>query len=149
MSVKSHLAAWRSKTPEPDAPQQPVKPPSACIADGCPLPGVYRQSDSASLCCVHEGEDAHKWPQQTERVNECAELFGMALRMTNALAGETPSERLVERVKSLGGSEPKAKTVRGYGMQIRGELMAHCKGPNEVPADAKRALDSWQKLNAA
>ena len=155
MSVKSHLAAWRSKQPDPETPAAPSKPPASCLVDRCPLPGVYRQSNDSSLCCVHDGEDAHKWPAQTDRILERFDLFDMALRMTNALSGEVPSEKLVNRIVSMGGAEPKPiegrrMTVHFYGLQLRGAMIAECKGPKEeVPAEGKKAIDSWQKLTAA
>lgn len=148
---KGHLRAWISKTRDDEAPPPPSKPSSVCMVDGCPLPGVYRQNDEQSLCCVHEGEDGHRWPIQTQRINENFPLFDAALRMTNALAGEAPSIKLVARIMGMGGSEPKSiegrrMTVRLYGAQIRGELIAKCKGPKEIPQQAKEAIDSWQKI---
>lgn len=150
--MTSSFGRWISKTPA-EEPSKPAKPPGDCMVDGCPLPGVYRQSNDASLCCVHDGEDAHQWPAQTERIHGRFKLFTTALLMTNSLSGETPSDRLVDRVREMGGSPPRPidgrrMTVRNYGAQIRSELLAECKGPRDIPQEARKAMDTWQKLTA-
>ena len=144
------FSGWMRDKPAED-PQRPAKSPTECMADGCPLPGVYRQTNETSLCCVHDSEDAHRWPAMTERIQKRFQLFDYGLRMLNSLPGEIPSEALIARVKGMDGPDPKPvegrrMTVRFYGAQIRSELINECKGPKHEPDGLKALRDTWQKI---
>lgn len=146
MKTDKYSAAMQ-KAPD----EGPKRNPTECVAHGCRLPGVFRTSNDASVCCVHNGEDPHKWPAQTQKINERFDLFDIALRMTNAQAGAKPSDGLVERLTRMGAAEPGSLTVRGWGAAIKLALVAECKGPREVPKalqDLRKATDTWQKVEA-
>ena len=146
------MKAQKYSTAMQKAPDEgPKRSSTECVAHGCRLPGVYRVSDAESFCCVHDGEDPHRWPIQTRKIDERFDLFDTALRMTNAQAGAKPSPALVERLTGMGAAEPGNLTVRAYGAAIKLALVAECRGPREVPKALQKlreATDTWQKVEA-
>lgn len=133
----------------------PVKQanPHVCLVNGCPLPGVYRQTNETSICCVHDDEPALKWAEQTSRIRRHEALWLGALDMTNAPAGTLLAPARMAQLMRAGAPEPKVRegerlTARVYGAQIKGWLLRECKGERDAaPVDRARA-DTWRSIAA-
>lgn len=119
----------------PEAPSQTNgKASTECQANGCPLPGTYRISNETSLCCIHEGEDAHLWAEQTERILPRLRLWWLALDMSNAQAGQPIKQSTINDVIAEGGpDDADVKTQRDYAQKIRAFLIKECKGERKAP----------------
>jgi len=118
-----------------------------CQANGCPLPGVYRMNNDASLCCVHDGEDPHRWPEQSERILANLRLWWLALNMSNAEPGDPVLQATVDAVVAEGGPDASnTKTKRDYANKIRGHLLTKCKGERVAPPAATPFRSLVKKL---
>lgn len=118
-----------------------------CQAHGCPLPGTYRMNNDASLCCVHDGEDPHRWPEQTERILANLRQWWLALNMSNAEPGEPVKQVTIDAVLAEGGPDASnCRTQRDYAGKIRGHLLKTCKGERNVPPAATRLGSLVKKL---
>jgi hypothetical protein len=133
---------------KPTAQNQPNgKAPTECQARGCPLPGVYRLNNDASLCCVHDGEDPSAWPVQTERIRSHLRLWQVTLAMSNALVGERVKPATVEAVTAEGGPDDSdSATQRSYAQKIRVWLMKQCKGEHKTPVQLTPIKSLVEKL---
>lgn len=134
-----------------DGPEEEAAPPakstSECVANGCPLPGVFGQTGShSSLCCVHDEEDPKDWAEQTTRARNRLKLFHLAFDMTNAESGEPMPQRARDKIVAIGGCELPGQTIRICGAQLKSLLIRECKGPKVVPALVKQRLDTWRSL---
>lgn len=143
--VRKYLA----ESAEQEAP--PSKGATECMVNGCPLPGVYRLANDRSICCVHDEEDAIRWPDQTTRIRHHERLFNLAFDMTNAGSGSEVPPKAIERIVAMGAPAPRHRdgermTIRLYGAQIKGWLVKECKGKKEVPPEVKAKMDTWRSL---
>jgi hypothetical protein len=128
-------------------PAKPAKSSTECKANGCPLPGVYRVNNEESFCCVHDGEDPHRWPEQSERILANLRLWWLALNMSNAEPGEPVLEVTVDAVVAEGGPDASnTKTKRDYANKIRGYLLTKCKGERVAPPAATPFRSLVKKL---
>ena len=124
---------WSAATQQTQA-GPPAKSSTECQASGCPLPGTYRISNEASLCCVHDGEDSHVWPEQTERILANMRLWWLALNMSNADPGEPIRQATIDGVIGEGGpDDADVRTQRDYAQKIRAFLLKRCKGERKAP----------------
>ena len=132
----------------PEKPQN-GKTAIECQAHGCPMPGVYRINNDASLCCVHDGEDPSAWPAQTERIKMHLRLAWLMLAMSNAMAGEPIKESTVEAVVDAGGPDDQdVMTQRAYAQKIRAWLLKECKGERKAPVQLTPIKSLVAKLTA-
>jgi hypothetical protein len=128
-------------------PAKPAKSSTECKVNGCPLPGVYRMNNEESLCCVHDGEDAHRWPEQTERILANLRPWWLALSMSNADVGEPVKQVTIDAVLAEGGPDAsECKTQRDYARKIRGYLLKKCKGERHIPPAATQLGSLVKKL---
>jgi hypothetical protein len=147
MNLKNPFGYAGPRSAEQDKPQ---RPPTQCMAHGCPMPGVYRTSNDASLCCVHDGEDPHAWPAQTERINAHVRLANLMLAMSNAMSGEPVKPATVEAVTSAGGPDNHdALTQRAYAQRIRAWFVKECKGERVAPVQLTPIKSLVAKLTSA
>jgi hypothetical protein len=129
-SAGKYSAAIQSRDEKPTS----GKGSTECQASGCPLPGTYRISNEASLCCVHDSEDAQNWPEQTERILGRLRLWWLALNMSNADAGEPIKQKTIDEVIAEGGpDDADVRTQRDYAQKIRAFLLKECKGQRKAP----------------
>lgn len=129
----------------------PPKPPGACMAHGCPLPGVYTHALTGSedwLCMVHDGMQATLWQDATERINDGRRaLFRLLLKLSNATSGEPVTRSLRESLKAAGRPDlasVKADTCKQLGYGIRSVLVRECKGDSaSAPEELRRSTETW------
>lgn len=149
--MKAGFDRYAGRRDEPTPP--PTKSPTECVAHGCPLPGVYRQTNDSSICAVHEGEDAADWAAQTTRIRANVRTFDLAVAMLNAEAGTllTPEHRA--RLLDRGFAKPLCRpdgtvSFRDYGAQLRRAFILECRGPKRTPPDTRNdtADDVWQRV---
>jgi hypothetical protein len=113
-----------------DAPQEPVRSLTACMANGCPLPGVFRLTAESSICRAHDEAEAVDWPGITTHVRHRIDAMHAALDMTNASSGESPPESQVQRFIAKYGERFEVRagqTARGYGAMAFALLVKECK----------------------
>lgn len=140
-----NLAKYMADTPVETVPSGKT---TDCLVHGCPLPGVYRQTNDTSICCVHDEEDAKDWGDQTARIRNRMALFHLALDMTNAAPGEPMPPRAVEKIVSMGGPEVRGRTIRQCGADLKRHLVIECKGEKAVPKAVKERFDTWRSLRS-
>jgi hypothetical protein len=150
--VSGKLKQFLKKPPAEDAPS--TKSIIDCTVNGCPLPGVHGVGPGRSICCVHDGEDPSRWPEQTGRIKNRLRLFHAVLDMTNAPPNMSVPPALVDRFVDAGLPEPlpqrdlhgikgrQVPTARSYGAQLKRELIVACRGPREAPANDRQARDA-------
>lgn len=131
-----------------DGPPREVKP-TACCAHGCPLPGVYRLSNEASICCAHDGTDAVNWAAITTRVRHRLSLWDFALRMSNAPSGTLVTSAIETAAMGLGAPEfdrAGQQTARTYARQLRTFLLRECRIERDRHRAEVPAADSWMPV---
>ena len=137
---------------KPQEPTGPQKSPTACMVNGCPMPGVYRLSNDESICCCHDGIKASDWASVTTKVRRRWPLWEFCLELQNSESGTAVTDDLVARVTALGGrpfaaNEAPRSTQRKYAAQLRSTLLRECRGEGPhltiVPPPTD---DSWSSV---
>jgi len=136
----------------PQEPAGPHKSATACMVNGCPMPGVYRLNNDESICCCHDGVKSSSWWVITAKTRRSWPLWEFCLDLQNAESGSTVTPQLEAKVVALGGrpfaaSEATKPTQRQYAAQIRATLLRKCRGEGPhltiVPPPTD---DSWSSV---
>lgn len=149
----------------------PSKPATDCMADNCPLPGVYRLTNETSVCRAHDNIPAKDWPRVTERVISNEKALHAAIHLCNAVSQSDPDPRIVaafvkhfgptfeRRSKNYGLSGQSVKvrdvgpeTARDYGQRVYLLLLDNIRGDasRNAPVDLAAVIgETWKPIGVA